>query len=89
MRELLAIAERLEEGDRTRESVHLEALDALERADPELASQLMELFEERVRAAHWLCRRPGSEESPLQLIANGDRDRVASRLVKVQHGFPA
>jgi len=85
--ELLAIAKHLTEGDRAQALVRMEALGALERVDPELASQLLELFGDRTRAANWLCRRSSFAESPFQLVATGDRQQVVSAITRINHGM--
>lgn len=65
-----------------REAAMLDAFDALESHNPELASLALQILGDRTRAARWMSmhQRAFGGLSAYQLLADGDADAVWDRL---------
>ena len=61
----------------------------LENLDPEVAQQALETFGDRARAASWLgkARRQFSDQSPYEMLAQGQRREVLDTFFRIDHGF--
>lgn len=65
------------------------SLEALSRADPELAAEILQVFSDVEAAADWATSELDDfEGSPAQQAAEGRTPEVLARLRKAVHGFP-
>ena len=64
--------------------------EAMSRADPELAAEILQLFSTVEAAANWVTSDLDDfDGSPANLVAEGRSAEVLSRVRKADHGFAA
>jgi hypothetical protein len=61
----------------------------LENLDAEVAQQALETFGDRAKAAYWLgkARRQFGDQSPYEMLAQGQRREVLDTFFRIDHGF--
>lgn len=72
------IASEITKATTRRETLILEAFDALEASHPSLSQAVMVYLGNKRRASHWLCtpRSAWKGRSPCELLAEGDQDSL-------------
>ncbi len=72
------IASEITKATARRETLILEAFDALETSHPSLSQAALVYLGSKRRASHWLCtpRSAWQGKSPCELLADGDQDSL-------------
>lgn len=85
---LAELSVRIENTQQDCQRVADEAFSQLEVIDPELAAALLELFERRQAAAHYLATtRFDDRPNVYAILAAGERRRILETLDRVKHGI--
>lgn len=85
---LIEILNRMKALDTEREALSIEALEALQGHDSDVANEAIQTLESERSAAMWLTNHIPSlgDEIPLSLLLEGQRERVLNTLKAIEHG---
>lgn len=85
---LAELSARIENTQQDFRRVADQAFSQLEVIDPELAAALLELFEGRQAAAHYLATvRFDDRSNAYAILAAGERHQILEAVARVQHGI--
>lgn len=86
--ELRVLVDAYERAETIAETSSLAVWRALEKSEPDLATEILQLFSTVEEAADWATRsNSGLDASPARLIAQGRENAVAEIVRKAAHGF--
>lgn len=63
--------------------------EELARVEPDLASEVLQLFATRDAAARWASSSGGDQPSPAKRVGEGDAAEVLAMVRRAAHGFSA
>jgi hypothetical protein len=86
--ELLRLVEEHERAEKRLEASGVAVWDVLVKVEPELASEILQLFSTVDAAARWVVSSPKeSAGSPARCVAEGRAGEILSKVRKTAHGF--
>lgn len=86
--ELRVLVDAYERAETVAETSSLAVWRALEKAEPDLATEILQLFSTVEKAADWVTKsHSGLDASPARLISQGRADLVVEVVRKAAHGF--
>ena len=90
-RSLVELADFVDQLGRERSASEEALLCRLESLDPEVAARVIEVLDDRGKAASWLSRpnRALGHLTPLRVLARGGRQEVLDVLGRILHGIPS
>lgn len=86
---LARLVEAYERSEEELEARRFAIWDELAKAEPELASEIIQLFSTREAAARWVTSSTKSKDSPMRHAAEGRAGDVLIRVRRTTHGFGA
>ncbi len=86
---LAQLVEAYEQSEEEHESRRYAIWDELAKAEPELASEILQLFSTREAAARWVTSSTKSKDSPMRHAAEGRAAEVLAKVRRTAHGFAA
>lgn len=86
---LAGLVEAYERAEEELEARRFAIWDELAKAEPELASAILQLFSTREAAARWVTSSRKSKDSPMRRAAEGRAAEVLVRVQRTAHGFGA
>lgn len=84
---LAQLVEAYEQSEDELEARRFAIWDELAKAEPELASEILQLFSTREAAARWVTSSTKSNDSPMRDAAEGRAAEVLVRVRRTAHGF--
>lgn len=87
--ELALLVEAYERSEEELEAGRLAIWDELAKAEPELASGVLQLFSTREAAARWITSSTKSRDSPMRHVVEGRAAEILLKVRRTAHGFAA
>ena len=86
---LARLVEGYERSEEELEARRFAIWDELAKAEPQLASEILQLFSTREAAARWVTSSTKSQDSPMRHAAEGRAAEVLVRVHRTAHGLGA
>lgn len=86
---LVGLVEAYERSEEELECRRFAIWDELAKVEPELASELLQLFSTREAAARWVTSSTLSKDPPMRHVAEGRAAEVMATVQRTAHGFGA